>query len=94
MGELPIDPDDNQPVEKVPVRPDPHQIQNYYYLRKLGEPDWQLIGQSDDWLRMWEIAYDAAKLPGPGTYVVKAMMVGEVGGKTIYGEDVVFFEAV
>lgn len=82
----------DEDINDIPQRAPVHYIKNRYFLKKVGARGWEMIGESDDWLNLWEIEYDVAKLPGTGTYVVKAIMYAEVDSGVFYSEDVVFFQ--
>ena len=70
----------------------PHRLTNYYYLRKRGEKGWDFIGESKDWLNMWEIECPVTKFRGPGSYIIRAIMAGEVEGKLLFAEKAVLFD--
>ena len=76
----------------VRTGPPSHFLVNYYFLRKLGQRGWDFIGESADWLNMWEVECPINRLHGAGTYAVRAVMTGEIEDKLFFGENVVFFD--
>jgi len=82
--------DDEQ--AKWPVGRLPHDFVNYYFLRKQGQKGWQFIGESRDWLNMWEVDCPTSKFSGQGTYSLRAIMIAEADGKLFFGQNAVKFD--
>ena len=71
-----------------------HQAINYYFIKKVGQPGWQYVGESkpNDWLNMWEISVPMGRLDGTGVYAVQGIMYAENDNSFYFSTDTCKFE--
>jgi hypothetical protein len=68
-----------------------HFFVNYYFLRKLGEKNWNFVGESNESENSWEIKVETKNIFGTGIYAAKGLMFGSYQGKSYFAEDEIRF---